>query len=115
MEVNRNTVVQFKTWEEKFSAMGLGDSKDELICKLEIIKMDFEELKKIKNNQILESYEVINQLMKAVLYYANKDNWCSYHPDKYRYEINPDDCSKVGRIKCGGKLARQTIKEIGLE
>ena len=55
-----------KTWEDKFNAMGLGDSRNDLLCKVEYLKLEYESLKKSKVDMNIDLINKINNMINIL-------------------------------------------------
>lgn len=82
----------------------------------ELKKIGPEKLSPLRVEQLISNYEKAVEVLK---FYGDKENWFSELPDYLSNHncINEDDLEREKPFfyKIGGKLARQTLREIGEE
>jgi hypothetical protein len=90
----------------------LEDRNQTLVAKIEALNQVNDGL-----HLLLKEYEAKNKILKEALqFYAREKNWLDEGFINYDGTIDPSDMEKIhnhnGEYDCGGKLARQVLKEI---
>lgn len=94
----------------------LEKKKDDFFFELAMAKNELVEINRARMNIAKQNKE----LVEAMKFYANTESWCDPHEPYDSSSIGSNDCEEwdMGNMKpdnVGGKLARETLKKLGIE